>query len=529
LKPITRRGFLKALGYGTVATTISPNFCFSNQLPENSSEIFHIKDINFPKFADSNHHPGVDALISLMGNNGSKFYETNYSGLNGGHQGFIARDDVVLIKVNGQWRCRGATNSDVLRGIIQLILDHPEGFAGEIIIIENGQSQGSMDGTAGGWGSYPGLGIQANAENPNHTYNFIANEVFHDYPVSTYLMDSLKTIYVDEDDHVKDGYRKLGVVSYPCFTSKLGNRIELAKGIWKNGLYHNNLKLINLPVLKTHGGSGITGALKHTYGILTMDYQPIDYHYSELGRAVGSMFAFALPPTLNIMDMIWISHKALSGYPENKTSRQNQLAASFDPVALDFYSCKYVMYPVSNNVNHHPEMTDKYTNSNFGFQIVDAANIINENGGLMGKRVNYREPGMSSVAVSNPVQVKLKLNRTELLPGSQLNVSYRIFNQGFSKDVDFYFAIKIGESYYFYPNWETTPTPNLESLKGNSNPAFGEILSLPISDKTPGGKYSFAAAVTDRGTTNVLGFIDYQEFEIKAGRGTQGKILEAFS
>ena len=54
----------------------------------------------------------------------------------------IEADDVVLIKVNAQWKYRGCTNSDLIRGLIQRIREHPGGFRGEVVIIENGQGRG---------------------------------------------------------------------------------------------------------------------------------------------------------------------------------------------------------------------------------------------------------------------------------------------------------------------------------------------------------------------------------------------------
>ena len=57
----------------------------------------------------------------------------------------IAADDVVLIKVNAQWKYRGCTNSDVIRGLVQKILEHPDGFRGEVVIVENGQGRGSLN------------------------------------------------------------------------------------------------------------------------------------------------------------------------------------------------------------------------------------------------------------------------------------------------------------------------------------------------------------------------------------------------
>jgi len=41
----------------------------------------------------------------------------------------IEPDDVVLIKVNAQWKYRGCTNSDLIPGLIRAILDQPDGFS----------------------------------------------------------------------------------------------------------------------------------------------------------------------------------------------------------------------------------------------------------------------------------------------------------------------------------------------------------------------------------------------------------------
>lgn len=60
--------------------------------------------------------------------------------------GIIERNDVVLIKVNCQWKCRGTTSTDVVRRLIHRILQHPDGFDGEVVIFENGQGVGAFDG-----------------------------------------------------------------------------------------------------------------------------------------------------------------------------------------------------------------------------------------------------------------------------------------------------------------------------------------------------------------------------------------------
>ncbi|MEW5924657.1 MAG: hypothetical protein AB1746_11780, partial [Candidatus Zixiibacteriota bacterium] len=64
----------------------------------------------------------------------------------GGIEHFIGHDDVVVINPNGQWQNQGASNCACCMGLIDLILNRPGGFDGEIIFCENTQFQ-----TAGFW------------------------------------------------------------------------------------------------------------------------------------------------------------------------------------------------------------------------------------------------------------------------------------------------------------------------------------------------------------------------------------------
>ena len=57
-------------------------------------------------------HVGVDTLLSLLSDQGIKFYKSSTSSDPwAGSTGIIAPGDVVLIKVNCQWKCRGTTNT----------------------------------------------------------------------------------------------------------------------------------------------------------------------------------------------------------------------------------------------------------------------------------------------------------------------------------------------------------------------------------------------------------------------------------
>ncbi|HMA54567.1 MAG TPA: DUF362 domain-containing protein, partial [Acidobacteriota bacterium] len=317
--------------------------------------LFHVSGIPADPFTSANRHAGIDSLLSLMGRNGLKFYRTGRSGPEEGSDGLIASGDVVLIKVNAQWKYRGATNSDLVRGLVQRILEHPDGFDGEVVIFDNGQGSGSLacDNTYGS-----DTGVHANAQDQSHSFLWLVQSLFRDPRVSARLLDPVRTHFIGGDDHGTDGYRILENVSYPCFTTAGGRRVELREGIWNGGSHGTNLKLINVPVLKHHdyGGSELTGALKHVYGILSMaDGQKSFRHYDGLGETCGKMMVSVHTPVLNILDAIWVSHLSRSGYPASTTFRADTIVASQDPVALDYWAAKNVLYPIDHNDRHHPD------------------------------------------------------------------------------------------------------------------------------------------------------------------------------
>ena len=322
-----------------------------------------------------------------MGRHGLKFYRAEMESEKSGPDGLIEARDVVLVKVNAQWKYRGCTNSDVVRGLIQSILEHPGGFDGEVVIFENGQGGGSLDCDTM-WGrQYTDVGVHANAEDESHSFSYLVDTVFSDPRVSKFLLDPIREKFISEEDHSTNGYRKLGEVSYPCFTSAKGNRVELKEGIWNGKVHTENIKLINVPVLKHHDGSGITGAVKSYYGILSMaDGWRSERHYERLGAHCGEMVAGVRAPALNILDSIWVTQVRWAGYPPENTNRLDQLLASIDPVALDYWAAKHILYPIDNNAEHHP---DKFLP--LRSQLINARDVINSKGGISGQIVTLDE------------------------------------------------------------------------------------------------------------------------------------------
>ena len=380
-KGVSRRGFLKGSIAGVCLSILYPFLRVAKGQGHPVSPLFWIKDITIQPFypaEDSNDHAGLDALLQLMGENGLKFYRSPQETPLSGPSGIVERDDVVLIKVNAQWKYRGCTNSDLIRGLIQAILDHPDGFRGEVVIFENGQDRGSLNCDTGS--NYPDGSVHANANDENQSFLYLVNTIFNDPRLSSYLLDPIGRTFIGANDHLNDGYRTYENVSYPCFTTARGHRIELREGIWQGNGYSQNLKLINVPVLKYHdtGGSEITASLKHFYGVVSMNDGNRNFrHYSGLGETCGKMMVSVRTPVLNIIDAIWVSFSSVAGYPANTTFQASQILACQDPVALDYWAAKYILYPISQNSRHLPALggiIDRW--------LIGARDIINGRGGL---------------------------------------------------------------------------------------------------------------------------------------------------
>jgi len=374
-----RRSFIKALAAGLSGLLAGPFKSLLEGAALAKSPLYwvrHVPDVPFSDPIYPNRHVGVECLLNLMGQKGDKFYRSTAVTRLSGPRGLISAEDVVLIKVNAQWKYRGATNSDVVRGLIKRILDHPDGFTGEVVLFENGQGHGSLNCDTSS--SYSGdTSVHANAVDESHSFAYLIQTLFNDPRVSGKLLDPVREVFLSKTDHANDGFRTYGNVSYPCFTTDGGSRVELREGLWTGSGYSQKLKLINVPVLKTNGGCEVTASLKHFYGVVSMsDGYSGSRHYSNLGKTCGKMVVSVRTPVLNIIDAIWVSHLALKGYPASQTFQARQLLASQDPVAADYWAAKYILYPIDHNPLHHPNAGAIKT------WLTQALNTINNQGGL---------------------------------------------------------------------------------------------------------------------------------------------------
>jgi uncharacterized protein (DUF362 family) len=74
---------------------------------------------------------------------------------------------------------------------------------------------------------------------------------------------------------------------------------------------------------------------------------------------MGTQMAMTRFPALNILDMIWIAPDGGPNSPYSRAKAKNMIAASLDPVALDFWASKNVLMPAAQS-----EGNRRYTSMN---------------------------------------------------------------------------------------------------------------------------------------------------------------------
>ena len=141
--------------------------------------------------------------------------------------------------------------------------------------------------------------------------------------VSAYLWDTITTkrVYEYAEGDMDDGYiinetpnPRTGIlVSYPKFRTHYGTYVSFKNGIWNpdtRAYEADRLKIINVPVLKTHGTYGVTGAVKSYMGV------PSDKLTAQMGSrahatvdegGMGTEMAETRFPVITILDAIWIN------------------------------------------------------------------------------------------------------------------------------------------------------------------------------------------------------------------------------
>ena len=305
---------------------------------------------------------GITQLVDLMQSHGTLFYGSTAMTEGEGPEGLIARDDTIVVKVNSQWDERGGTNTDLLKALIGGITRHTDGFVGEIVVADNGQGQYGSTGRGGSF-EY----TRNNAKDISQSIQNVVDS-FAGHRVSTYLWDRITTKRVTEyaEGNIEDGYVIDGgknprtglMVSYPKFKTKFGTYVSFKLGLWNPETSSHNsgrLKVINVPVLKSHMIYGVTACVKHYMGVTSdkLTAQLGASSHSAIGAGgMGTEMAETRFPILNVVDAIWVNANPGRGpgTPYDAATRTNAIAASTDPVALDCWAAKNLLMPTARHM-----------------------------------------------------------------------------------------------------------------------------------------------------------------------------------
>lgn len=177
--------------------------------------------------------------------------------LMGGIEKLVGLNDIVLIKPNGQWWNQGAPNLAALKAFVELIMERPGGFKGEVVIFENCH-RGPSPWNHGGW---------ANKFERNSDLKSIANmnelsdmlkqrygmklslihlidvkaggrRVYHPEEGAGYIYcDGSNGVPLIKCDNGASGKNhRATIMTYPIFKTSQGTIVDFKNGVWEKDI-----------------------------------------------------------------------------------------------------------------------------------------------------------------------------------------------------------------------------------------------------------------------------------------------------
>ena len=300
--------------------------------------------------------------------------------LAGGIQQFIGYDDAVVLKPNGQWPLQGYTHTECMKALIDVILDRPGGFGGEVIIAEHVHRSAtdtlgssycwnmSSDNRTNNWPDMNYFELVADYHNrgiPNVTAVPLLDSGVGDFVAVTGPAD----LSAGQHGWVRTTYTTTANgrtcrLSHPILRSSYSGRlIDLQNGVWEGGGYNGQqVKLIFLPTLNNHGSlnyedyAGPTSALKCHLGIVEFagsggyNLHGVGYNTpispQAMGETVGHLITQVISPTFYLTCAEYTGYRSRTSTTAAHTRTVGLCA---DPVTLDYWMCKYVMYPIATS------------------------------------------------------------------------------------------------------------------------------------------------------------------------------------
>ena len=321
--------------------------------------------------------------------------------LMGGIERIFGPDDVIVIKPNLQWWNQGAPNLNAILCLVDLIMERPGGFDGEVVIAENCH-RGNTPWVANrsGWAHR----FEWNADNPEFdNANELAALLKKRYSGKFSIRHMIdvkgggKRVYgpgegdgyvycdgtggvplIDFDNGATGENNRRTIMTYPVFSTDGGTTIDFKNGIWKKGAYTKRpLRFINFAALNHHSEyCGMTSAVKNYFGVTdlsgggdpSVDGHLTDRYYNfhafafnewtpgpvpgMLGAEIAVFMNTIRKADLNIVTAEWTGLVSRNFMPVAHTKT---VLASTDPVALDYHAAKYVLYPNSKIGIHNPD------------------------------------------------------------------------------------------------------------------------------------------------------------------------------
>ena len=319
--------------------------------------------------------------------------------LMGGIERIIGSDDVVLIKPNVQWWNQGAPNLASLKVFVELLMERPGGFKGEVVIAENcHRGPTPWNSIESGWT----CGFERNADLTNvSNYSELTQKLkdkYRDRFSTCHLIDvgagnkrvfgpsnGTGYVYCDGSNGValiqcengaSGSNHRATIMTYPIMETDKGTIIDFKNGIWEKGTYTEQpFRFINFAALNHHSTyCGMTSAIKNYMGItdlsggsdpnnggrLTKNY--FNFHSfpfnkwspgpspGMLGKEIGTFMKTIRKADLNITTAEWVG---LSSRTDPPVVQTKAVLASTDPVALDYHAAKYLLFPNSNLAIHN--------------------------------------------------------------------------------------------------------------------------------------------------------------------------------
>jgi len=317
----------------------------------------------------------------------------------GGIEKVVGSEDIVIIKPNLQWWNQGAPSIAACNTLIEMIMNRPGGFSGEVIIGEN-THRGNEPWTKTGWATtFERNNDLPGAKNYDDLCKLLKKNYDNHFSVSHWIDVSAggKRVYGPQDGNgyvycdgtggvplismsngLDGAERREVIMSYPIFTTDNGTVIDFKNGVWKDGSYTDQpVKFINLAALNHHSTyCGMTSAVKNYFGITDISngadpekggklcgnfYNFHSFAFNEwangpvpgiMGKEVGFFMNKIRKADLNITTAEWVG---LISRTDKPVAHTKAVLASTDPVALDYHSAKYLLLPNSGCKHHDPD------------------------------------------------------------------------------------------------------------------------------------------------------------------------------